>query len=643
MFRLQRFFSGSSLVFILISAVSLGLFYRYLSIDLLLNEGENKNVTTTRILANSLWPQMERLLAEEHPVGASDASRQLDEQVKQLIEGLQVVKIKLYRPSGMTVFSTDLAQVGQDQSGNPAIVLARQGELSNSFVERDHFNSFDQRYEQRDLLQTYLPLYRPDSDQVVGVFEVYTDYTPLLTRLAQAQGVVVAGIGVILLLLYAALLLLVRHAEVVIRRQDIQLRDSVRELVATQASLEQRVAERTQTLQQSNRNLEIEVQQRELMEQIISDREQRLQAVMDNLLNAIIVCDEQGAIELINPSAEKLFGYSSREVAGQYLLSLFATPITCTAETRSATLEHWLAPLLEAPAERQSQRRNASRFPAEVAVTRFQHGAQARYIVSFRDLSAQVLAEKALGESRQKLLHQEKMAAIGSLSSGIVHEIGNPIAAIDGLLQAICGDSAGGPELPPEIKADLELIQQQVQRLISINRDVSEFSSPRDEVATLLDFNTLVGRTCSLMRYDGRMKEVKLRLDLDPKLPAMKLFGDQLIQVLMNLISNAVDAVNEARKDGVRTDVGEIWVRTRLVGQQLILSVQDNGTGMDQETTQQAVDAFFTTKAPGMGTGLGLSICDSIIAHHGGEIEIESALGRGTYVQVLLPVVEMDD
>jgi len=636
MFRLQRFFSSTSLVFILVTAVLLGFFYRYLSIELLLHDGENKNVATTQVLANSLWPQIAPLLVEARPVAVDADTELLHRRVAQLIEGLQVVKIKIYRPSGMTVFSTDAAQIGEDQSDNSAVALARQGAVSNAFVERDHFNNFDQRVEHLDLLQTYLPLFVPGSGKIVGVFEVYSDYTPTLSRIARVQGVLMAGIGLILLLLYAALLLLVRHAETIISRQQVQLHRHVEELKKTQLQLESRVAERTQTLRLSNQKLEVEVRQRERMKQIISEREQRLQAVMDNLLNAILVCNDQGQIELINPSAERLFGYSSRDMAGQNLFSLLLVGQHCNAELRSQTVERWLAQLLEAPAERQLLRRDGSSFTAEVAVSRTVHEALSRYIVSFRDLSAQVLAEKALAESHQKLLQQEKMVAIGSLSAGIVHEIGNPIAAIDGLLQEICSDTACTQALPPEVRNDLELIQQQTQRLINITRDMSEFSNPQGEIRQLIDFNSLVARTCRLMRYDSRMDNVQLRLDLDSSLPAVVVCGDQIIQVLMNLISNAVDAINSCRSAG-----GEIVARTRTAGNNISLSVQDNGSGMDADAVEHARDAFYTTKSPGKGTGLGLSICHSIVALHGGEIEIESAEGRGTYVQVILPVAAM--
>jgi two-component system NtrC family sensor kinase len=125
---------------------------------------------------------------------------------------------------------------------------------------------------------------------------------------------------------------------------------------------------------------------------------------------------------------------------------------------------------------------------------------------------------------------------------------------------------------------------------------------------------------------------VLLRLDLDPALPAVYTHGDQLIQVLMNLVSNAADAVNDCRHRE-----GEIVVRTQLEGEKITLSVEDNGTGMDQETFEQALDAFYTTKAAGKGTGLGLSICHSIVSLEGGEIEIETTVDQGTCVRVHLP------
>ncbi len=674
MFRLQRFFSATSLILILITAVVLGVFYRHLSISLLLDDGENKNVAITQVLANGLSAQLEDVLSApslmQDEASVSQLKRQrLHAEIEKLISGLPVVKIKLYTPSGMTVYSTDPAQIGDDQQGNSAIQLARNGVISSSFVERDEFNEFDQQYARKDLLQTYLPLYAPASHNLQGVFEVYSDYTPLLTRIARLQWLVMLGNGIILMLLYTGLLLIVRHAQGVIQRQELALHGTVEELESIRTQLENRVAERTRTLADRNHQLAQEVEQRTRVEKHVRDREQRLQAVMDNLLNAILVCDEQGSVESINPSAEKLFGFPRDALLGRDLRSLLthatsletepgmdnARGLEAVSESEqepvagdensdsrtarqtgaSALIHDYLDGLIGTRTELFAVSQSGECIPVESAVTRTCHEGQSFYIISIRDLSAQKLAELTLAESRRKLQHQEKMAAIGSLSAGIVHEIGNPIAAIDGLLEGICHDESPGCQLTAAVRADLDLIRQQTQRLIKINRDVSEFSSPQGQVRELLDFNNLVGRTCRLMRYDQRLKNAQLRLDLDPSLPAITLYGDQLIQVLMNLITNAADAVNSCPDRE-----GEILVSTRCESRGISLSVQDNGAGMDPETVQHALDAFYTTKGAGKGTGLGLSICNSIVQLHGGEIDIQSDVGQGCLICIKLPLAD---
>jgi signal transduction histidine kinase len=128
------------------------------------------------------------------------------------------------------------------------------------------------------------------------------------------------------------------------------------------------------------------------------------------------------------------------------------------------------------------------------------------------------------------------------------------------------------------------------------------------------------------------MNRVSLRLELDNQLPAIYGVADQLTQVIMNLLINAADSLS-SKEEGER----EIILRSEILNDNVCLTVIDNGSGMDEETLNRAFEAFFTTKK-NKGTGLGLSLCYSIITGHGGTIEIDSALGEGTQVRVLLPL-----
>jgi two-component system, NtrC family, sensor kinase len=242
--------------------------------------------------------------------------------------------------------------------------------------------------------------------------------------------------------------------------------------------------------------------------------------------------------------------------------------------------------------------------------------------------------EKELIVERQKYFHQEKMAAIGTLAAGVAHEIGNPIAAIAGIAQEIADRRTGcGMDVEGGCRADL--IRAQTDRLAAITREISEFSSPQAVEPQLLDLNAQLRSASNLLRYDRRLRPVDLKLDLDPQLPAIHGVADQVTQVIMNLLINAVDALEDV-PEGSAT----ISIETRLDGGRVRMSVGDNGRGMEPHVLAHAFEAFYTTKAAGKGTGLGLSLCYSIMQSHGGSIEIESEAGNGTRVIVDFPLAE---
>ena len=234
--------------------------------------------------------------------------------------------------------------------------------------------------------------------------------------------------------------------------------------------------------------------------------------------------------------------------------------------------------------------------------------------------------EKELLIARQKYFHQEKMAAVGALAAGVAHEIGNPIAAMSGVLQEMVDEQPPGPA-----GDKLAILQAQIRRISAINREISGFSAPQPAERQLLDLNELVRVSAGLMGYDKRMHRVNLQLDLDSQLPAIYGVADQLTQVVMNLLINAADALKS-----VEDRPWEITLSSEVYEGNVRLVVADNGCGMSKDTINRAFEAFFTTKS--RGTGLGLSLCYSIITEHGGTIEIDSALGEGTQVRLTLPV-----
>jgi len=241
------------------------------------------------------------------------------------------------------------------------------------------------------------------------------------------------------------------------------------------------------------------------------------------------------------------------------------------------------------------------------------------------------LREKQLELARQQRFYQEKMAAIGSLAAGVAHEINNPIAAISGLAQdmsdhrqvRLCSDARCRPEL----------ILEQTGRIAMISRQLAEMASTHSEQPDLLDLNGLVERTTNFLGYDKRFRGIDIVLDLDHDLPAVHSVADHLTQVLMNLMINAADAL-ESTQGGAR----RIRVATRAANGAALLSVSDNGHGMDRALLSRVFDESFTTKPLDKGRGLGLFLCKNLIEQNGGRIELESVLDAGTTARIVLPL-----
>jgi C4-dicarboxylate-specific signal transduction histidine kinase len=249
-----------------------------------------------------------------------------------------------------------------------------------------------------------------------------------------------------------------------------------------------------------------------------------------------------------------------------------------------------------------------------------------------RDVTGRVKAQRELEATRQQYFHQEKMAAIGQLAAGILHEVGNPIAAIAGAAAEV----RHANEIQMEgdyINNNIELINQQITRLGKITREIADFASPKPRERELLDLNGLLKGTARLLTYDRRFSSIGVALELDRNLPAIVGVADQLTQVFMNLLINAMDACSalEWEKDS-------IILSSELDSDRVHVCVRDFGTGMSADTLEHVMETFYTTKPVGEGSGLGLSLCDTIVTAHGGEMRIESEEGVGTRVHVYLPI-----
>ncbi|HEV8177799.1 MAG TPA: ATP-binding protein, partial [Gemmatimonadales bacterium] len=232
-----------------------------------------------------------------------------------------------------------------------------------------------------------------------------------------------------------------------------------------------------------------------------------------------------------------------------------------------------------------------------------------------------------------QIMQSEKLAAIGQLAAGVMHEINNPLATISACVAAITGrmDEASGTERAA-VEEYLELIDKEVDRCTRIVDGLLDFSRPKGKAKGRVALNALVDETLFLMKHHQRFKRLTVARELDVTLPAAMGNAEQLTQVLMALMLNAVDAMDDRGKLTVRT--GKNPIRS----DEVVLEVEDTGMGIPRADRSKIFEPFYTTKPPGRGTGLGLSICYGIVEDHRGRMEVDSTPGRGTTFRVFLPV-----
>ena len=239
-------------------------------------------------------------------------------------------------------------------------------------------------------------------------------------------------------------------------------------------------------------------------------------------------------------------------------------------------------------------------------------------------------------EAQDRFAQAEKLAAIGTLAAGVMHEINNPLATIGACAESLTirMDDGGGALAPEpfagELREMLRVIEHEVHRCKGIVESLLDFSRPKPATKTLVDVNVVVDKTLFLLKHHSRFKKVAVDTSIDRKVAPVCGSEEQLIQVVMALLINAMDAM---------PDDGRISLRTRndaALGT-VVIEIADQGSGIRRADLQKIFEPFYTTKPPGRGTGLGLSICYAIVSEHGGRMEVESEVGAGSVFRIVLP------
>jgi two-component system NtrC family sensor kinase len=253
-----------------------------------------------------------------------------------------------------------------------------------------------------------------------------------------------------------------------------------------------------------------------------------------------------------------------------------------------------------------------------------ENGTEIATVGIFVDLRDRLAMERKLHRTQEQLLQSEKLAAMGRLTSQIAHELNNPLYGIMNTLELM------KTEIPPDNRRRklLDMSLSETMRLAEMLRKMLSFSKPDQEEKTLVDMNTLVEEI--LLLYEKQLFENTIKLSKsfteDPGLVLAS--KNQLRQVLLNMLSNAMDAM---------PDGGTLTINTEADKENVRIVFSDTGIGIKEENLNKIFDAFYTTKDSVKGVGLGLSVCYGFIKDHGGDIKVESKPGVGTTFTIILP------
>lgn len=343
----------------------------------------------------------------------------------------------------------------------------------------------------------------------------------------------------------------------------------------------------------------------------------------------MLAVDEMGAIVLANHEAERLFGWSREELAGRPIEVLVPERLRAIHPGhRGGFLADPKSRPMGAGRELFALRRDGTEFPVEIGLNPVRTPRGLFVLVSVVDITARREAEEARRRS-------QRLETLGVLAGGIAHDFNNILLGIVGHTELSMRQAGASPG----VREDLGRVLKAAERGRQLVQRILTFSRKTDSARHPLRLDRPVNEVIQLLRA-SLPSTVEIRARLDPEAPAVLADETQIHQILMNLSTNAAQAM--ATGGVLRIELSRRLALggegSRLESGALArLTVGDTGTGMPPDVLEHALEPFYTTKAPGQGTGLGLSVVHGIVASHGGTMKIESVPGEGTTVTIDLP------
>lgn len=368
-----------------------------------------------------------------------------------------------------------------------------------------------------------------------------------------------------------------------------------------------------------------------------------LDAIAASSQDAIVMMDPEGAIAFWNAAAEKIFGHDRTAAIGQSLHELLAPERFHTAFRQGFAKfqQTGEGPVVGKTVELTGRRKSGEEFPMELSLSKiFQDGAW-HAVGIIRDITVrkQALADreaafteleqtlKKLQETQSVLIEAEKLKSVGHLAAGIAHEVKNPLSILRMGLEYL---NSSGTDQP--VAADvLKDMQDAIDRADTVIMGLLDYARTRKPEKENTDLPALIHRALDILRYDLEKHKISVAVKIDDNLPTISVDQQKMLQVFINILTNAIQAIGSSGTIEVRarhdTDQGRLSIR-----------IHDSGPGFAPEVLNKVFEPFFTTKSRHLSTGLGMGVVQSIVEMHQGRIEINNAAEGGAIVTIELPV-----
>jgi hypothetical protein len=381
------------------------------------------------------------------------------------------------------------------------------------------------------------------------------------------------------------------------------------------------------------------------MEKKLRESEQWLSTTLRSIGDAVIATDRKGQVRFINPVAQSLTGWRNEEAMGRPLKDIFNT-IDEKSGKQTAN------PLLKLQLRRSEAEtgdsllllaKDGNRVPIipNIAPIKNEKGDIAGAVLVFQDITERKRAmdelKKAysdLKKTQQELIQSEKLAALGRFSSGVAHEIKNPLGIILGGMEFLEGKLARAEK---DVKIAVEKIKEATFRANTVVQGLLNFARPSELKTERVKPDELIKETLSLLAYKTPRSIIKVETHFSKEELYIEVDRNQMQQVFFNLLLNAIEAMPKGGVIEIRTKkriLSELSIEKFLC----VIEIVDSGEGIPEENLQRLFEPFFTTKRERKGTGLGLSMAKLIVDNHQGNLEIESKPGEGTLARVILPL-----